>query len=495
MIKSKKSIIIILGVIAALTAALAVSFMIPKDESITSSDNNEIILYYKQGLVPEYFSVKNASGEYELLGFIFNDSQYTDAGSESSAENSHTMPDGTDVVYTMQDHYTYKLDKEITDQLVSQAQSLSAKQIIDKSGSRYGEFGLDEPKYSYSVRYSDAEEIKIDIGNYAPDNEGIYVKKNNDENVYLVDAASIDSFFIEKLQLFDKRITGTIDEVHSLSLSGRAYSEFINLVKNTFGCYPSKFITDDEKRDCCNDNASKMICEDIQSLYGEKVAAIDVTKDDLAQFGLDKPYQKIVLLGKSSGSITLLTSAEDESGSFYVMAQNAKTVYTISSKNAAWYSLTSAELLDSSVFKVVDSEVKQLKTTIGKEEKTITIDRVKKTGPNYYENEFITVKYGDKELLYTNISIFLNDLSKLERTNEAPESLDDFKQTLLEVEFGYYNYPELTDTVKIMRSSSGKTAAVVNGEIECFVSSEEADKIVSQAKQITSSERISSAFD
>ena len=472
--KNKKIIIIVLGIIALLSAALAVVLALPSNKQITSSDNETLTIYDKEGLMPEAISVKNDSGEYELLGYFFN--QPSSVSESSDEESSHSMSDGTDIVYTMQDHPEYKLDKEITDQLVNTCQKLYAKEIIDKSGKKYKEYGLDEPKGSYSVRYSDATELKIEIGSFAPGNKGIYVKVDGDENVYLVDSYDLSAFFIEKLQLFDKHMTGSIDEVLGFTISGEGYEEEISVTENIYHCYQAK-----------------AVYSGVQSLKGESVAAIDVTPDDLAKYGLDKPYQKVSVRGKGGQSINVLTSEADNDGIIYTMTEGSSMICTIKKSENSWHGITRFDLLQDSVISVLPAEVQQLSTVIGSDKNTCIIEREQfMAGDN--ENETITVKCGDKIIPYTNITIFLNDLTQLSRTLELPDDISGFKDKLLEIDLKYYNYPELNDNIKLMRNSAGKTLIILNGTAECCVNSEKADKIIEQAKSIYTSPKMSSAF-
>ena len=231
----------------------------------------------------------------------------------------------------------------------------------------------------------------------------------------------------------------------------------------------------------------------MQSLKGESVAAIDVTPDDLAKYGLDKPYQKVSVRGKGGQSINVLTSEADNDGIIYTMTEGSSMICTIKKSENSWHGITRFDLLQDSVISVLPAEVQQLSTVIGSDKNTCIIEREQfMAGDN--ENETITVKCGDKIIPYTNITIFLNDLTQLSRTLELPDDISGFKDKLLEIDLKYYNYPELNDNIKLMRNSAGKTLIILNGTAECCVNSEKADKIIEQAKSIYTSPKMSSAF-
>ena len=485
--KSKTTIIIFLGLIALLLVGLVIALLIPSSKDITSSDNGSILLFDKQGLVPEYISVKNDSGEYELLGFAFNEGSPVSEGSE---EASHSLPDGTDIVYTMQDHYKYLLDKEITDSLVKQCSILYASEIVDKSSSRYGEYGLDNPVGSFTVSFSDESGVKVDIGDFAPDNKGIYIRLEGDSKVYLANTSDLSSFFIEKLQLFDKGITGTISEVTGFTVSGEFYNEEIKVKENSYKCYPYKFMLDDGARNCCSNSVTETIFKGVQSLKGEMVAAVDTDEEELARLGLDKPFIRVQVTGKGGQSIDIIASKTNENGTFNLMEVGKGIAYTFSRDNASWYAVPKNEILSESVFSVDSSEIKLLKTTADKDSQTYNIEKEIIQVSGLVDNEIITVKCGDKIIPYTNISVFMLDLSRLARTASVPQDLKGFDKTILEVQLGYFSYPEINDDLKLVRNSDGITAAVLNGTVICLVNSSDADKLADQAKLISTSNNL-----
>ena len=77
-------IIIISVVLAALIGVMFAVMSIPQTENtITSTDSMDILIYDKTKLKAEEITVKNSGGEYKLIGY-----DYTKMAEEISAENA-----------------------------------------------------------------------------------------------------------------------------------------------------------------------------------------------------------------------------------------------------------------------------------------------------------------------------------------------------------------------------------------------------------------------
>ena len=139
----------------------------------------------------------------------------------------------------MQGYENTLMSKYMTDNLVKECQIVAATRLIDKSGKKYSDYGLDKPSVEVKVIYSDNSKVNMYFGNEAPDKSGIYCRIDGNKNVYLVNSASVDMFFIDKLQLFDKTLTGELSDSENITLveiSGKGYEKpvIISREKNGF---------------------------------------------------------------------------------------------------------------------------------------------------------------------------------------------------------------------------------------------------------------------
>ena len=161
-------------------------------------------------------TIKNTSGEYQLLGYKYSEQVKADENEEIS------------IVYTMQGYENTLMSKYMTDNLVKECQTVAATRLIDKSGKKYSDYGLDKPSVEVKVIYSDTSKVNMYFGNEAPDKSGVYCRIDGNKNVYLVNSATVDMFFIDKLQLFDKSLTGELSDsenITSVEIGGSGYEK------------------------------------------------------------------------------------------------------------------------------------------------------------------------------------------------------------------------------------------------------------------------------
>ena len=199
--KNTKIIIAMSSVIVVLGVVLGVILAQPSENSSeNANENTDILLFDKSSLDVDDVTIKNAGGEYQILGYKYSEEAKADENEEIS------------MFYTMQGYENTLMSKYMTDNLVKECQIVAATRLIDKSGKKYSDYGLDKPAVEVKVIYSDSSKVNMYFGNEAPDKSGVYCRIDGNKNVYLVNSASVDMFFIDKLQLFDKSLTGELSD-------------------------------------------------------------------------------------------------------------------------------------------------------------------------------------------------------------------------------------------------------------------------------------------
>ena len=502
--KNTKLLVISASIVALLGAALAAVLLIPSNnEELTLSDKNEILLFDKSGLIPEEISVSNSGGAYELLAFdtgeISRSRSSTVSAEESTETESQTESESEEdnditLVYTMQDHPELRLDKNVTDDLVRQCLTQSAREIVDKSGSKYKEYGLEPAIANVRIRYSDGSFEELQLGNDAPGGEGIYMKTGSSRNVYLVQSSLANTFYIEKLQLFDKQVTPYIEDITRCTLSGENYSEDIEFRKNNYDCYDSYHVMTKPARYPCDTNMTNQLTSSLSELKAIWVADINVAKDDLQRFGLDKPYEKIYIEADNGLKFTLIASKPDKDKNFYLMNTADTTVFSTSMSESDWYGIKKTDLLYSSILTFNSDRVEKATIKAGEASYEFKYEKEEGLSSNYYKTELITVYCNGNKINSKGISTYLLNLTALTWTDTTVESTDGLKE-ILSVEIDYDADEDGKDTLVLMREPSGKTVAVLNGRAECYVDSTIADQLVSQTSLLSLGDELPSLLN
>lgn len=490
--KNTRLLMAVIFIVVLLGVALTIVLLLPADtQRITTNDNNEILLFDKSGLLAESITVDNQGGSYELLAYEYE--KPVEKTSVNSMENVIAVPDSTvddssastvELLYTMQEYPTRTLDQNMTNDLAAQCQQMTARELIDRSGQKYADYGLAQPRSTVTVRYSDAAELTFYIGKDAPDNKGAYVRIEGDRNVYLVHSSQVEAFFLDKLQLFDKNLTGSMEDVKSLRISGSHYPEEIFLTVNQAAYYPVSFLMETPLRIGCDSIKTALVTNSACLVQAIWVTAIDITEKDLQQYGLSQPFEQLDMEGEDGNSIHLLASEKDSDGKIYLMKAGDDTIYQTYAAEHQWYGIEATDFLPDAVFKVQTEEIQSLQLTADSKTTDYRLSKEKSVNDNYYEAATLTLTADGEEIAYSGYSIFVANLCEMKRLAGEPD-VNEKGLELLRAVFTYFDDPEVTDTLCLYRLPSGKTIAVLNDQLRCYVDSTYVYKLLQQVPQIT----------
>ncbi len=482
--------------VGILGAALAVVLMLPsQNEQIEVVNDDAILLFDKQNLEPEDITVKNESGEYQLLGYQYKTyvSQKASESKTSSAASSETANDNDEededdkikMIYTMQDHPNETLSKTLTDSLYEECCYMAATKIIDRSGNNYKEYGLDSPRAEISVIYSDNSSIQMQLGNEAPDNMGVYFKLGENKNVYLVPANLVDVFFVDKLQMFDKNISSVLDEksfISGLEVKGQGYKNELIVSENKTKTNSGKYIMDKPYRASCSDERVRAIGESLYGFEGTEIAAVEATEEDIKKFGLDKPFEQITAKADDDTYVTIVASEKDSEGKCYLMNPTQTKIFRMDVSELEWYGIGKNDLLTDAILSPDLNHINTMNIAFGENDFKYVFKYEEAVGMDYTENIITTVYLGGIQVNYSNVSQYLYNLGGLKNSDDVAKKPDGSRE-IFSIELTF-NETEDTDCLKLYRTSDNKTIAVLNDQPGIYVDSEYADKVIEQAKLV-----------
>lgn len=451
MSKHIKIIIIAATVVLVLTAALIILLLLPQDEAKTSA-TSALDLISRSYLEVEEISVENSYGSYELIGFItetYNDynSTPTSEGDEDSETGSSSSYYET-MVYTMQEHPTVMLSQYQTQMLAYHCANITASKIVDKTGERYADFGLDKPRATVTITYSDNTTQTLYIGNDAVGTENtVYIRLEGDKYVYLVSNDTVSMFLEDGLQLIDTTLSISFETdayVESMNISGSYLDAPIEIDATDSTNYDSEYLMYSPYREICNVDIMESFCETyLFDLSADRVIAADYTDDDLTTYGLDEPYSEIFVIA-TCGSVHLITSAPDEDNNCYIIVPGETVIYQISADSLPWLKATYRNFLSDTLFAPNITYMNCAKISVGNISYAIDIKHTTQENADDKEYTIHTVFYSGKELDYHNLENFINDICQMTRTDD---SIDDAVSgsLLLKLELTYEN--SVTDTI------------------------------------------------
>ena len=510
-------VIIAAVVVAALVGVMIFVLNIPDTEdSGISSDTLDILLYDKTSIKPEEITVKNSGGEYTLLGFDYTkeleelSKEMQDASEEESSQTSlNRMREEVSSVsinmsYTMQGMEKLLLSKDATDALAYQCSYVTALQLIDKSGERYKDFGLDKPRSVVKVTFSDNSQETLYVGKDAPNDMGVYFRTERNPNVYLVNSESISSFLVEKLQMFDKTITKKFDyktdedvEIESISISGTGYEKPLEIDKEPAISLVSKYKMRSPYIAPCAQEAAQSFGRTIYGLTGSFVAAADITDADKKKFGLDKPYMNIKVRASDDTSVGILVSEAEKDGSCYVMADSGKIIFKMTKSDVGgWYGVTEKKFRTIAfVYPNTDRMDKAVITAGGK---TTVYDIMHDRQENDLMQAFTitTVTSDGNSVEYVDFNTLIKNIGGLGRTGVDITSDKGFEEVFkAELSYSGDDGEKIDDVLSIKKGSDGSYIVVINGRVEGYTDREYAETLIGQAHDVLEKGKIVSLID
>ena len=502
----KKNIIIIIiaaAVVAALAGVMIFVLNLPHtEESGLSSDTLDILLYDKTSVKPEEITVKNSGGEYTLLGFDYTkeaeelSKEMMDASEEESSQvsqnriNNEVSSVKINMSYTMQGLDSLELSKDMTDALAYQCSYVTALQLIDKTGSRYKEFGLDKPKVTVKIIFSDNSTETLYLGNDAPNEMGTYFRMENNPNVYLVNSENVASFKVEKLQMLDKTITKSFDydtdsdvQITAIDISGTGYEKPLKIDNDKSISMDSAYKMRSPYLMPCAKEAVQSFGRTMYGMNGTEVAAADITDADKKKFGLDKPYMNIKVTASDDTSVGLYVSKAEKDGSCYVMSDNGKIIFKMAKSSVEnWYGAGYEKFV--TVFFVYPYTDWMDKAVITSGGQTTTYDITHNRQENDLLEEFMitTVLSDSKPVEYNDFNTMILNISGLARTGVDIKSDEGFEEVYrADLHYSGKDGETVEDSIVLKKGKDGSYIVVLNGIVGGYTDREYAEKLIGQA--------------
>lgn len=222
-------------------------------------------------------------------------------------------------------------------------------------------YGLNEPRAEITTTYADGSEFTILLGNDAPSDKGVYGKTPDSNNVYVFNHNSADPFLEDFTYLMKTDIAPDYE--------GYAYGYFKAMTVSGTDIGTDKPIVIGPNKDAENAEADdaissigqfsmlshnnvianfEYIADMLNTIFpttAEEVIAVNPTKQQLADYGLDNPRIRVDLeyCDDDDNELTLTMAAgKSENGYVYITNEKSNVIYKIKepTSDMSWTSIT-----------------------------------------------------------------------------------------------------------------------------------------------------------
>lgn len=239
------------------------------------------------------------------------------------------------------------------DQLVNQSRvagvlnasrSLYALELLLESPGDYRPFGLTQPRAVVEVTDQTKRTVTLLIGDNAPGNQGIYLKRQDSPAIYLVPTYSLENYLLSETAYLNLTITpgSSAQGFDAVVLGGTVREEQGQVAIRREG--ETYLLTAPVQRPL-EEGMGLPLLETLLGLNADSVAAINPTREDLEALGLDRPYATAEASG-NWGEFYLSATAPDAGGTVYLYREGVPLLYTVRADLLPWLDLQYTQLMD-----------------------------------------------------------------------------------------------------------------------------------------------------
>lgn len=382
--------------------------------------------------------------------------------------NSEGETDTT--VYTIKGYEDYELQPGIADTIASSAAIIDFAKVLTLEKDKAADFGLDKPRATVTVTYSDNTKAVIYVGDDAPQGAGTYLKFGEGDAVYLVETTAVSAFDygltdMISLTINDSASNSDNSQASSITISGSNFPKTIELVPNTGEKVSSSYLMTMPVEGYANELESSLVEGAIRGLYADSVKMVNPSSDQLSELGLSSPYAEVKGVYPDV-TVDIIASKPDADGNVCVMEKGGKVVYVMASANLPWITTSYEALVSEYVLYPKMTALSQMSVNNGSKtyDFKLSTKQVTKTDDEGSEttSTTTTVQYDKEEIDLADFSTFFQSVALVEIADVDQESVSgnpEFSVTYT------YSSDGSTDTVSFYSTGSERYVATLNGRV------------------------------
>lgn len=496
--KSAKTLIIAAVSVAALVGVFLLVYYVlpqqddPKDITTRTSsegDSSELEVPAEYPLVVhvpsevKQIDVENETGKYTVLAETpFVEVTMSD-GTKSMASES--------TKYTLVGYEDMELLLGIPDALANDAAALTASKLVN-DGSKKSDFGFDEPRAKVTTTFTTGDSATVILGGEAPDDQGAYVMKEGDDNIYLVSTDSVDGYLYGAMGMISTVIgsAATDDDGNVFSkmvLGGTLFGADVEFEYANDDAFSETYRIVSPDNVLANEEVVTYMLNNIRSLTATEVMAVNADPSVLKDYGLDEPY---VTVSAEYPDLKVDYKASKPEGSEFYLLSN-KIIYKMSTDSVPWVLHDYNDCVVKYVIRPKYGSVTGI--TVEADGKTYKFDvkTTTTTDSDGSSTDETTVTCNGASIDSDKFSVYYQNLVSAERTGAITEKPSG-KKSLLKVTFEFSNGE--TSTAEYFEGANRKCPVIINGTLASESFEEYVTKTIADTPTIAANNSVESVY-
>lgn len=384
--------------------------------------------------------------------------------------------------------YTFKIDETSIESMANDMCKFKASRKIESNVSDLSKYGLDKPKGTIKLTFTDGTQKEYLLGNSAVGGS-YYVIVNGEKTVYTISEAKGNYFLSTISDYGDKTIlTFTSGSISYLKVEKQA-GKTIEIQKNANQ-------TDTEKQyqvhawKCLqpystsvggDDSSMSTLLTEVDKFVIKSL--IDCNPSDLSKYGLDKPKVDLTMKDTSNNKLELLFGNDKDSGETYFKTSSSNRVYTISKSIVDYFAgIKPFDFTAKYIFEPNLDTVDQIIISGKDRNDTITITKGtanKSSSKTSDSTEDTNVyKINDKKVDSKKFSEFYQGIIALDADAENDKTPGDSSD--IKIEFKLNSGTDKDVVVKYVPYNEDFYSAVVNGKCDFVIAKNKIDTILTK---------------
>lgn len=356
--------------------------------------------------------------------------------------------------------------------------SISAVKLVEEDAKDLSDYGLDEPTATVKTYYSDGSEVDIIIGSMAPVDENYYCMTTESNTVYTI-GSYVDSLLVRRpieyrdITLFpaytEDDIYTNINWVRVTEQDGSAIEVILDEgLDNEYNTESSQYVMLQPYQVSGNDTTIKQYILDVVSTLTLGSIIEDITEDEYAQYGLDKPA-KLEMTDISGNSVSLLIGKTCPNPDYsYCMLEGTDTLITCTTSAFNWQGISYVQLMLRSVWTYNIEQLQSIDIRIDDEAYDIQVEHYIKQNANGNDADGVTGTLNGQDISETNVRrLFIRCLYFRVIDNLTEDEKKEFKDADAYASITL-NLEGESHTLDLIRMTDRKYAMRVDGEMEYY---------------------------
>jgi hypothetical protein len=386
---------------------------------------------------------------------------------------------------------TYPLSR-----IISVSQALYSREIVADNPENLAPFGLDAPLAEVKVRPVKGGDLILYVGNQAPDGYSVYVRKEGSPAVYLANSSDTENYLKKVVDFFDLEISpageqeeGGMPLFERIILGGavREGQEAV-VYKSEEETDTKRIITNPLRISAGSADAGLNMDKGwnaISPLFGlaaDRVAAV-AGEQDLARYGLDKPYSTARVsgtLGQGLGGFSLRVSKPDAAGNVYIRRDGSDLVYEAAASKLPWLELGWFDLMNRMIILPFIDSVATVEVITPDRTVTFTLSG---------EEDELKVNADGKELDTSYFRTYYQTLLYASYDEYTTERIPVGARPFLQIRY-HYRSGASADTIAFYPTGSRRVLTSFNGAKPFYTHSVYTDRVLSDLDSLLAGNKV-----